>query len=240
MHKLTVGWMYPDILNLHGERGSVQALEKIGENIGVQVEIRRIENFDDPIPYDELDLLIFLPGEITSFRYLVPAMQKQMEQLTAYVEQGGYILAIGTSGMMFGKNVQREDGSVLEGLGLLDMTATERRFVWGDDLMLRINDTRQELIGCQIMMADVKTSRPFGKVIYGRGNNGGTDEGARYKNLIYTNCIGPLLLKNPWFTEEILKSICMRKFLGAQKKRPYTLALNSFDSAEEFIRSKMK
>ena len=26
MHKITVGWMYPNLLNLHGERGSVQAL----------------------------------------------------------------------------------------------------------------------------------------------------------------------------------------------------------------------
>ena len=49
MHKLTVGWMYPDVLNLHGERGSVQALENIGSNLGVEVEIRRIENFDDPL-----------------------------------------------------------------------------------------------------------------------------------------------------------------------------------------------
>ena len=45
MNKITIGWMYPDILNLHGERGSLQALERIGANIGVRVEIRKIENF---------------------------------------------------------------------------------------------------------------------------------------------------------------------------------------------------
>jgi len=166
-------------------------------------------------------------------------MKKQMEQLRAYVEKGGYVLGIGTSGMMFGKEVKREDGTVLEGLGLLDMTATERHLVWGDDLLLRVCDTRHELIGVQIMMADVQTTQPFGKVIYGYGNNGGKDEGARYKNLIYTNCVGPVLVKNPWFTEQILKDICLSKFLGLQKKKPYTLATNSFDSAEEFIRSKM-
>ena len=26
-NKLTIGWMYPNLLNLHGERGSVQMLE---------------------------------------------------------------------------------------------------------------------------------------------------------------------------------------------------------------------
>ena len=180
MYKITVGWMYPDLLNLHGERGSLQGLIAIGANLGLDVEVRRIENFDEPIPFDELDILMFLPGEITSFKYLVPAMQRQMEELKAYVEKGGYILGIGTSGMM------------------------------------------------------------FGKVIYGYGNNGGTDEGARYKNVIYTNCIGPVLVKNPWFTEDILKDICLNKFLGLQKKKPYKLACDSFDSAEEFVMSKKK
>ena len=86
----------------------------------------------------------------------------------------------------------------------------------------------------------LKTTQPFGKVIYGYGNNGGTDEGARYKNVIYTNCIGPVLVKNPWFTEDILKDICLNKFLGLQKKKPYKLACDSFDSAEEFVMSKKK
>ena len=63
MDKITVGWMYPNLLNLHGERGSIQALSEIGKKMGVSVEIIRIEDFDDPIPYQDLDLIVFLPGE---------------------------------------------------------------------------------------------------------------------------------------------------------------------------------
>ena len=238
MHKLTIGWMYPDILNLHGERGSVQALAAIGRNLGLEMEIRKIEKIGDPIPYEELDMLLFLPGEISSFRHLVSAMRLQMEELTAYVEKGGYILALGTTGLLFGKEIRREDGSIQEGLGLLDVTATERQYVWGDDLHLRIRDTRQELIGSQILMADVEAADPLGTTLYGRGNNGTGAEGARYKNLIYTNCLGPLFVKNPWFAEDILKDICLKKFLGLAQKKPHTLASNAFDSTERFIRKK--
>lgn len=238
MHKLRIGWMYPDILNLHGERGSVQTLVTVGANLGVEVEICKIENFDEAIPYDSLDMLVFLPGEISSFRHLVPALRRQMEELKAYVEAGGYVLALGTSGLLFGKQVKREDGSVQEGLGLLDMTAVERQYVWGDDLQLRIRDTRQELIGSQIQMADVEAAEPFGTTIYGRGNNGTGADGARYKNLIYTNCTGPLFVKNPWFAEDILKDILLRKFLGISRKKPYTMASNSFDSTERFVKTK--
>lgn len=238
MHKITIGWMYPDILNLHGERGSVRELITIGENLGVQVEIRKIENFDAPIPFGELDMLLLLPGEISSFRHLVPALRRQLEELQAYVEKGGYVLALGTSGLLFGKQVKREDGSIQEGLGLLDLTATERKYVWGDDLHLRIRDTRQELIGSHIMMADVEAANPLGVTLYGRGNNGSGAEGARYKNLIYTNCLGPLFVKNPWFAEDILKDILLAKFLGLGKKKPYTLAAESFDSTERFVKTK--
>lgn len=238
MHKLRIGWMYPDILNLHGERGSVQTLVTVGANLGVEVEICKIGNFDEAIPYDSLDMLVFLPGEISSFRHLVPALRRQMEELKAYVEAGGYILALGTSGLLFGKQVKREDGSVQEGLGLLDMTAVERQYVWGDDLQLRIRDTRQELIGSQIQMADVEAAEPFGTTIYGRGNNGTGADGARYKNMIYTNCTGPLFVKNPWFAEDILKDILLRKFLGISRKKPYTMASNSFDSTERFVKTK--
>lgn len=238
MHKLTIGWMYPDILNLHGERGSVQALAAIGANMGLEMEIRKIENIQDAIPYNELDMLLFLPGEISTFCHLVPAMGRQMEELTAYVEAGGYVLALGTTGLLFGKEIRREDGSIQEGLGLLDLTATERNYVWGDDLQLRIRESRQELIGSQILMADVEAANPLGTTLYGRGNNGTGSEGARYKNLIYTNCLGPLFVKNPWFAEDILKDICLRKFLGLTPKNPHTLAFASFDSTERFIKTK--
>lgn len=238
MHKLTVGWMYPNLLNLHGERGSVQALVQAGKNLGVTVDVIRIEDFDDTIPFDKLDLLIFLPGEITVFRHLIPALHSQ--PLYAYLEQGGFLLAIGTTGLMFGKSILREDGTTIEGLGYLDMTAKERTYVWGDDLHFRIADTKQELVGSQIQMADVDAKHPLGTTIYGMGNNNTSAEGARWKNLIYTNCLGPLFVKNPWFAESILKDILLQKHMNIQAKSTNDIASNSFNSTLEFIKKKQE
>lgn len=238
MHKLTIGWMYPDLLNLHGERGSVQALARTAENLGLEAEVRRIENPEDEIPFDALDLLAFLPGEIRTLAVLREALRSREEQMRQYVEQGGTVVAIGTSGLLFGKETLRRDGSRVEGLGLLDLTATEREMVWGDDLHVLVNDTKQELVGCQITMADVETSIPLGRTLYGRGNNGTGAEGARYKNLIYTNCLGPLFVKNPWFAEEIIKDIVLLRDLDVERKRPNTLADASFETTVRFIETK--
>jgi len=238
MHKITVGWMYPNLLNLHGERGSIQALIRIGELIGIEVDVQRIEDFNDPIPFESLDMLIFLPGEIASFYHLIPALNT--DAMRNYVDQGHYLLALGTSGLMFGKSTTREDGSVLEGLGYLDMTAKERKFVWGDDLHIRINDTKQEIIGSQIQMADVDAKHPLGTTLYGMGNNSSGAEGARWNNVIYTNCLGPLFVKNPWFAESILKDILLQKHLGLSTEIDNTIATHSFDATLKFIQNKRK
>ena len=238
MNKITIGWMYPNLLNLHGERGSVQALVQIGEKMGIEVEILRIEDFDDPIPFEKLDMLIFLPGEISTFSYLIPALQAGA--LRDYLENNGYLIAIGTSGLMFGKSILREDGSTIRGLGYLDMTASERKYVWGDDLHIRINNSHQELVGSQIQMADVDAKNPLGKTIYGMGNNNSGNEGARWKNLIYTNCLGPLFVKNPLFGESILKDILLQKHWQINTQISYPIASDSFHATIKFIKTKVK
>lgn len=237
MHKITIGWMYPNLLNLHGERGSVQALVKIASQLGVEAQVVRIEDFNDPIPFEKLDLLIFLPGEISTFQYLIPALQTS--GLREYLEQDGYVVAIGTSGLMFGNTILREDGSTVNGLGYLDMTATERRFVWGDDLHCRLNDSDMELIGSQIQMADVDAQCPLATTIYGMGNNNSGAEGARWKNLIYTNCLGPLFVQNPWFGETILREISQKKHIELTAETDCKIAKDSFRSVLEFINSKI-
>ena len=236
MHKITVGWMYPNLLNLHGERGSVQALERIGKRMGIEVEILRIEDFSDPIPFEKLDLMMFLPGEIASFYHLIPALQNAgiAEDLNA----GGHLVAIGTSGLIFGKTITREDGSTLEGLGSLDMTAKERKYVWGDDLHLKLNDSDLELIGSQIQMTDVDAKEPLATTLYGKGNNNTGTDGARWNNLIYTNCLGPLFVKNPWFAESILNEILVKKGLEAVTCEPDEIAKQSFQSTLRFIKEK--
>lgn len=237
MHKINVGWMYPNLLNLHGERGSVQALVQIGKNLGFDVSVVRIETPDCPIDYENLDLLMFLPGEISTFAHIISKLKS--DNLTRYLENGGYLLAIGNSGLMFGKSIVREGGTEIPGLGYFDMTAKERQYVWGDDLYVRINGTMQELIGSQIQMADVDAKYPLGKTLYGMGNNNTGAEGARWKNLIYTNCLGPLFVKNPWFAETILKDIFLQK-QGISQQSPNTIQENSFESTLAFITEKSK
>lgn len=157
---------------------------------------------------------------------------------------------------MISKSFTRYDGTTTNGLGFIDMTAKElnrtkmpyvTKEVYGDDILFKTNDD-MEIVGCQIqcMDFDLKNNDAFGKVIYGYGNNT-TDgkEGARYKNLIFTNTVGPLLSLNPWLGIKILSDISEKKGVSMkdfdENKVSYmNYARESMKLKKQFIKEKFK
>ena len=61
---VNVAWMYPDILNLHGERGNAKAFELVSKKMGVKLNIDRIDDIDSNINYENYDILLFNAGEL--------------------------------------------------------------------------------------------------------------------------------------------------------------------------------
>ena len=241
MEKLNVTWCYPDILNLHGDRGNLQAIERIGELLDVEVEITKKDNFEDEIDFENTDILIFNPGEIRVMEDIINALNKQKKALHDYIESGKIILVIGTSGSIFAKRIVRIDKGELIGLGYLDMICKERKKILGDDLVYKIKDSDMELTGSQIQVIDTKLNDDnyFADVIYGYGNNGydTKKDGARYKNLIFTNMLGPILVKNPWFCEYLIKEAMKNKKITIDKilnEKDIELEIRAFKKIKEF------
>ena len=58
---------------------------------------------------------------------------------------------------------------------------------------------------------NINDETPLGKIKYGFGNIGKSDEGVIKNNVIFTNCLGPFIVKNPWFAEMCIRDICNNK-----------------------------
>ena len=72
---LKIGWMFPDSLYLHGDRGNVLALKRMGEAAGFEVEIEKIDfDTEDFTPMD-YDFLFCSPGEIASFSSIIDYLE---------------------------------------------------------------------------------------------------------------------------------------------------------------------
>lgn len=192
MEELNIVWAYPDMLNLHGDRGNVMALERIAKQMDIKTNIKRIDSYEDKIDFNSADIIFFNPGELKVMPSIIEALEKQKEELEEYINNEKIIVVIGTTGSIMAKETKRIDGSSIKGLGVLDMNCTERKMVYGDDIHFSlVEDSSQELIGCQIQMIDteLQSDISFGQVIYGMGNNNGKREGAKYKNVIFTNAL---------------------------------------------------
>ena len=248
MRELNIAWMYPDILSLHGDKGNVMAFNRIGRLLGIRVNVSKIENYEDLIDFKNTDILLFNSGEIKVMAPIINALNKQKQELDAYINANKTVLLIGTSGMVMAKNLRRCDGSVMEGLSYLDMEGCEREFIYGDDIYYKTaEEPYQEIIGCQIQMLDITLHKAaaLGNLLYGRGNNekGAKGEGAKYKNVIFTNALGPLLVKNPWYCESLIKEAMRQKGVDIEEKidpQEYETELKSLACIKEFINKKAR
>jgi len=203
---LHILWLYPDVLNIHGGRGDIMGLLHICNMLDIPVKIRRWDSMREDIPWDWADMVYLNSGELKCAGDVAKAMGRQSVAIQDYVSRGKYIIAVASSGAILANSTEKLDGSVVKGLGLLDMKWKERESVWGDDIWFK-TENGQEVIGNQIQVADVflnEGQKPLGTIVYGRGNNGGSDEGARTDNVIFTSCLGPLVTKNPEFIAGLL------------------------------------
>lgn len=244
MKTMKIGWLFPDTLYLHGERGNILALERFARKAGFAPEIEKIgletENFE-PMAYD---VLFCAPGEITSFPVVIAWLTPYIEKLNDYIEAGKPLLVTGTSVAIWCKEIQRADGSCFSGLGLLSATAKEKDAVYGDDndFTCDYGGETMEIIGNQIQMADFfdEEEAPFGKLIYGYGNTGkDRREGFVKKNAIFTNTLGPMLVTNPWLTVKLIEAAARAKGEAAEwSDCDFELEQKSFATKKEFILGK--
>lgn len=247
---INIAWVYPDILNLHGDRGNMMAIEKIAVAMGIEVKITKI-NYGENIDFENTDLVFMGAGELRDIEHVLEKLDA--EGFKSYVEAGGYVLAIGSTGCVLGKTLTVEGGKIINGLGILDITAKElcrtkmpyvTKEVYGDDIWWTYKD--MEIIGNQIHRVDytLGNAEPLGEVLYGYGNDLGGNEGARYKNVILTNTVGPLLTANPWFGADLICEIMKAKgdevSADLENLEFLEYAKESIELRKKFIKDKFK
>ena len=245
---LNIVWAYPDILNLHGDRGNLLALERIAKMLDVEAKVTKIESYKEKIDFENADIILFNVGEVKVMPSIIKALKEQETELKEYIEKEKTIILIGTTGCIMAKETLRKDGTKFEGLGILDMICTERKDVYGNDLYFTLKeDESMEIMANQIQLIDTKLNSDIalGTIKYGMGNNDETKttEGAKYKNVIFTNALGPVLVKNPWYTEKIIKTAMENKGEKVQKnieKSEFEIELKSMEYINKFIENKRK
>jgi len=205
---LRVCHLYPDLLNLNGDRGNVIAFVQRcrWRNIAVSVDA---VNLGDPVDFTSYDF-VFLGGGSEHEQSLIAAdLMKHRHEFAAAIEDGLVVLAICGGYQLLGKYYLTLAQEKVPGLGILDFytRAGEQRLVGDIAVELNIDGDKYIISGFEnhsgrTYLGNVK---PLGKVLSGYGNNGVDGfEGARYKNVYCSYLHGPLLPKNPRLTDHLI------------------------------------
>ncbi len=214
-NKLKVCYCFPDSLNLHGDLGNMMAFEKVTKLLGAEFESERLYSFYDDFTLADYDILFFSPGELKTALIMADVLRPKKEMFEEFLAKGKHIIVVGTTIALFGGKVTRKDGKTYEGLGIVDITSKERDITYSNDEVYtaELYGDSFEVYGGQIQMIDldIHDGTPLGEVSYGYGNIHKKDEGLVKDGFIFTNALGPVFVKNPYFAAKIIVDALRKK-----------------------------
>lgn len=212
--QLRIAYLYPDELNMYGDRGNVLTLARRAEWRGIAVDVTCIGP-GEGVDHEAHDLY-FMGGGQDAQQIQVSAdlHATKAEGLRQAAQSGAVFLTICGGYQLLGHYYKPHEGPELRGLSLMDAytVAGRKRFI-GNVVVERPDGTT--LVGFENhsgLTYRGKDVSPLGRVVKGYGNTGedGT-EGAVFGNLYGTYLHGSLLPKNPRLADELILKALQRR-----------------------------
>lgn len=210
--KLRISHLYPDLLNLYGDRGNLITLTARARWRGIDVTVDEY-GLSDRLPLGMHDLYFLGGGEDRQQRLAADDLRATKgEALYDAAARGAVVLAVCGGYQLLGRYYRPADGPDLVGLGLLDLT-TEHPGPAARRLIGNIVIRSPLLGGATLVGFENHGGRtrlgpgvqPLGQVVAGFGNNGeDRTEGAVSASVYGTYLHGPLLPKNPRIADHLV------------------------------------
>lgn len=206
--KITIGYLFNDLLNLYGENGNVMALKNALESQDIQVEIRNLSLTNQPWILDDIDILYIGAGTEYNQILALNTLLKYKDEINQMIMNNKYILATGNSIELFGKSIKQQDKEI-PALGTFDyiVERTDKRIV--SECVFKYDEIEDKILGFENHQGVIiGISSPLFSVEKGFGSNMQSQvEGFRQNNFFGTYLIGPLLVRNPKLLEKLCRGI---------------------------------
>lgn len=209
--KLSIAWLYPDLMSTYGDRGNVIVLQKRCEWRGIEATIVPVTLETRHSALSTCDL-VFMGGAQDRQQKLAGEdfLKRKGLVVKEMVEKGIPALFVCAAYQFVGHYYKPYQGEKIPGAGIFDLI-TEHP---GDQAKRLIGNVIAEMPNKKTIVGFEnhggrtylgKKMKPLAKVIKGFGNNGEDGyEGSVYKNAIGSYFHGPLLPKNPHIADWLI------------------------------------
>ncbi len=248
--ELRICHMYPDLLNLYGDRGNVLSLIRRAELRGISVKLVPVSIGDD---FDQNDFdIVFLGGGQDAEQNVIRRdfVEEKGPKVKEAIESGMVFLCICGGYQMLGKYYQEHDGTKIECLGAIDVYTVGEDVRYIQDTTYEASFLKEEGIEDSAILYGFENHsgrtylgpsvKPMAKVLEGAGNNGKDGfEGAIYNNVYCTYSHGSFLPKNPRMTDHLL-SLALKRRYGEDYELPELSTENEDFARAALLRYKEK
>lgn len=239
--ELNICHLYPDILNLYGDRGNIITMKRRLEGRGIKVNIDEC-SIGQPLNADKYDIFFIGGGQDFEQEVLLRDLSSgKAQDIRTAVEEEKTFLAICGGYQMLGEYYKTWDGVQLDFIGAIGVHTIGAKERMIGNYMFRTTPESGDTVVVGFENHSGKTYlseqvAPLGMMLSGNGNNGeDKTEGARYKNVFGTYSHGSLLPKNPVLCDFILQTALNHRYDDAEPLAPLddTLELNAHRYMQE-------
>jgi lipid II isoglutaminyl synthase (glutamine-hydrolysing) len=209
---LRICHLYPTLLSVAGDRGNLFAIQRRCEWRGFASEVTEVgvgQNTD----FTQYDLILFHGGQDKEMDVAARDLVDKAASLRDAVEADVAMLAVCAGYQLLGHYYQPFTGPRLEGVGAIDLRTEGGNTRFMNHIAVECDFAEggpQTLVGFENHSGRTylgPKAEPLGRVVAGSGNNGEDGgEGARYRQVYGTYLHGPILPKNPWFTDHLIRA----------------------------------
>lgn len=208
--ELTILHLYPDCMSLYGEYANVAVLRRHLEAMGVTVTVETAL-FEDTPDFEHADFIYMGAGTERTQKAALAALLPHKEALQAAIDRGAVVLFTGNAMELLGASVADAAGKVWPCLGLADFTTVETGCRAPEDVVTRTSLWGSFVVGFMNKCSDTYgVATPlFEQVERGPSNagDGPPEEGYVDGNVFATHLTGPILVKNPDFTDFLIRRL---------------------------------
>jgi len=248
-YTLTVGWLYPELMSTYGDRGNIIVLQKRCEWRNIKTQVKKLDLGFKVEDLQKCNLLFMGGAQDRQQQIVAEDLLKKRDDLKRMIDDDTPGLYICGAYQFLGKYYKEADGTVINGLGILDLHTENPGINYPrliGNIVAELNrsfdsfdkaqdksaqDDNVRIVGFENHGGRTylgKKVKPLGRVIKGFGNNGKDQtEGAIYKNSFCSYFHGPILPKNPFLADLLIK-------LALEKKYKKNINPSSLDDSLEW------
>lgn len=207
--ELTILHLYPDCMSLYGEYANVMVLRRHLEAAGVSVTVETAR-FEDAPDFEHADFIYMGAGTERTQKAALSALLPYKDALKAAIDRGAVVLFTGSAMELLGRDITDAAGKRWPCLALADFTTLETDKRDPVDVIAHSELWDSPVVGFmnKCSLTEDVTSPLFDRLSLGFGNEEAKGaEGYVSGNVFATHLTGPILVKNPDFTDFLIRRI---------------------------------